>query len=68
MPIPTRTDALLSEIENLGAAVRVALTVLRHNPANDGRAVRECLQTYCDKVIDAANEIIANADARQGDL
>jgi hypothetical protein len=66
--IPTPIDRKLGEIADLAASVLVSLQVLRHNPASDGRQVRERLQTYCDAVIDAANEIIANADAGQGDL
>jgi len=63
--IPQPMDCKFAELDDLAASVLVALCVLRHgSPSNDGRQVRERLQSFCDTVVDLANELIANADVR----
>ncbi|WP_315766180.1 MULTISPECIES: hypothetical protein [unclassified Bradyrhizobium] len=59
MPIPTRQDYALRDIENLAANVIVRLTTMRYAPKNTKRDVaglRELLQQYVDAVMALAHE------------
>jgi hypothetical protein len=55
--IPQPIDRKLAELDDLAASIMVALRVLRHNPRYDVRQVRERLRSFCDAVIDLANEL-----------
>ena len=60
MPIPTRHDGQLSEIESMASSILLSLRTIRHANSRDidrmRRVLRERLQDYANAVIDLANE------------
>ena len=57
MPIPSEIDRRLNELDDMAAGILVRLRVLKNNPNYDPRQVRERLQSFCDAVLDVANEL-----------
>jgi hypothetical protein len=56
MPIPTREDAALAEIDQLANSIKGRLVIMRHagNARRDFAGLRELLQEYADRVQDFA--------------
>lgn len=57
MPIPTKFDGQMAEVDNLAAIVSVALRNLRH-PGGDPDRLRDTLQAYINHVTETANGIL----------
>jgi hypothetical protein len=59
MPIPTRADQQLAEIDDLRGAIMVRLRVYRYAGKNRNPAsIREALVEYANAVTDLVNEAL----------
>ena len=55
MPIPTKFDGQLGEIENLAGCITTKLSILhRAGPKRDATELRELLEEFVNKVIATA--------------
>lgn len=60
MPIPTKFDGDLGEVEDLASGIVILLRTMQHAGARDvprlRAALRDALQNYVDRVMSAARE------------
>jgi hypothetical protein len=64
MAIPQPIDYRLAELDAMATGIVASLRILHHT-GGDGRVLRERLKDFADRVIELANETVANQTSEQ---